>query len=129
MCCAVLYSVAFHLFLFHVLDAVFPKQPALKTAMSMIKDFKSGWISRDDKMIPLDRIQDLNITQDCCSRLCGVFSLQIQTAGNSNPKAGAEAHLYAVKEPIAVRNEIMTRRDRLVIGVEWVCRTKKRNYQ
>jgi putative membrane protein len=78
--------------------------------------FKSGWINKQDKMIPLDRIQDLNIVQGWFSRLMGVSHIAIQTAGNSNQGGLPEAYLHAVKEPIQVRDEIMTRRDRMVLG-------------
>jgi uncharacterized membrane protein YdbT with pleckstrin-like domain len=78
--------------------------------------FKSGWINKQDRMIPLDRIQDLNIVQGWFSRCLGVSHIAIQTAGSSNQSGVPEAYLHAVKQPIQVRDEIMSRRDKLVLG-------------
>ncbi|KAJ3323051.1 hypothetical protein HDV06_002497 [Boothiomyces sp. JEL0866] len=79
--------------------------------------FKTGWFNKEDKLIPLDRIQDVNIIQGYVHRLFGVSQLDIQTAGNSGQaQNGAEARLIAPLDPEQVRKEIMDRRDRVVLG-------------
>ncbi|KAJ3253026.1 hypothetical protein HK103_001036, partial [Boothiomyces macroporosus] len=79
--------------------------------------FKVGWFNKEDKLIPLDRIQDVNIIQGFTHRMFGVSQIDIQTAGNSGQNStGAEASLIAPIDPHVVRREIMERRDKLVLG-------------
>lgn len=68
-------------------------------------------LSKEDKLIPLDRIQDANIRADCCSRLCGVSILTIQTAGGL---PSPELVIIAPRDVDGLRSMIMDRRDRLV---------------
>ncbi|KAJ3219792.1 hypothetical protein HDU67_009604 [Dinochytrium kinnereticum] len=76
--------------------------------------FQAGWLSTTDKLIPLDRIQDLAVSQGILARCCGVSNLEVQTAGSGS--AGAEAYLIAPKNPKEVRDMIMKKRDALVLG-------------
>ncbi|KAJ3323055.1 hypothetical protein HDV06_002501 [Boothiomyces sp. JEL0866] len=79
--------------------------------------FKNGWFNKEDKLIPLDRIQDVNIGRNFIQRIFGVAQIDIQTAGNSGAnQTGAEASLIAPLDPEGVRREIMSRRDHLVLG-------------
>eukprot|EP01033_Poteriospumella_lacustris_P014265 gene14265-10196_t len=66
---------------------------------------------KEDKLIPLDRIQDANIGANFCSRLCGVSILSIQTA-NGSPTP--EATIIAPRDAEGLRSMIMDRRDQLV---------------
>ncbi|KAJ3127682.1 hypothetical protein HK100_009600 [Physocladia obscura] len=76
--------------------------------------FKRGWLNKEDKLIPLDRVQDVNVKQGLLSRILGVYHLDIQTAGAGG--AGAEATLIAVKDFEATRRIIISKRDALVHG-------------
>lgn len=66
------------------------------------------WFYRTDQMVPLDRIQDVGITENCCQRLWGVSSLSVQTAGGGEKP---EIVINAVKNPHRVRDYILHRRD------------------
>lgn len=66
---------------------------------------------KEDKLIPLDRIQDANIEATCCSRICGVSVLSIQTANGS---VKPEASIIAPRDAAALRSMIMDRRDHIV---------------
>ncbi|KAJ0407430.1 hypothetical protein P43SY_004971 [Pythium insidiosum] len=76
--------------------------------------FESGWLNHSIKSIPLDRIQDVNIRQDCIQQCFGVKTLDIQTAGSGSPLA--EASLIAPMDAVMVRDIILERRDALVLG-------------
>ncbi len=70
-------------------------------------------LNKEDKLIPLDRIQDANIEANCCARLCGISVLNIQTA-NGSPVP--EAVIIAPNDAHRLRSMIMDRRDQLVHG-------------
>lgn len=70
-------------------------------------------LMKEDKLIPLDRIQDASISSDCCSRLCGVSSLSIQSA---NGLPAPEMVIIAPRDAQGLRSMIMDRRDQLVEG-------------
>ncbi|KAJ3332731.1 hypothetical protein HDU76_013278 [Blyttiomyces sp. JEL0837] len=74
--------------------------------------YKKGWINKSDKLIPLDRVQDINIGRGCCARMFNVATIEIQTAGSGS--AAPEAVLIAPKDAEEVRKIIMEKRDRLV---------------
>jgi uncharacterized membrane protein YdbT with pleckstrin-like domain len=61
-------------------------------------------------MVPLDRIQDVSISQNCCQRFWGVTDLGVETASGGK---GPEIMLMAVKNPHKVRDEIIARRDQV----------------
>jgi membrane protein YdbS with pleckstrin-like domain len=75
-------------------------------------NYKSGWINKVDKVIPIDRIQDISVLADCTMRCCNIQALSIQTAGGSGP-SGAEAVLLAPRNAVGLRNELIARRDAL----------------
>ena len=58
------------------------------------------------KSIPLERITDVALVQGPLLRYCGIWAMQIQTAGTPT----AEAVLYGVCEPEKVRDLILSRR-------------------
>jgi hypothetical protein len=49
-------------------------------------------------------------------RCFGIQTIKIETAGSGNPNGEAEAELIAPFNTLALRNEIIARRDRLVHG-------------
>ena len=60
-------------------------------------NYKSDcWCVRTDRMVPLERIQDVNITQNCIARCCDVHNISIQTAGGTET---AEVTIIAPKNP------------------------------
>ncbi|MGL4942417.1 MAG: PH domain-containing protein [Thermoguttaceae bacterium] len=63
------------------------------------------------KAIPLDRITDLALVQGPVMRFCGIWALQVQTAGAGGPNGQAEAVLYGVENAEQVREEILALRD------------------
>lgn len=78
-------------------------------------NYKSdSWIFRVDKMVPYDRIQDVNITENCVQRCFGVHSVSIQTAGSGPP----EVTIVAPRNPSGLRDQIIAHRDLIVHGHE-----------
>ncbi|GLD94448.1 hypothetical protein PINS_up003059 [Pythium insidiosum] len=85
--------------------------------------FESGWLDHSNKNIPLDRIQDINVRQDCIQQCLGIQSVEIQTAGMGGSDT-AEACLIAPVDATIVRDVIMERRDALVLGHPGVVDTR-----
>lgn len=77
--------------------------------------FETGWLDHSNKSIPLDRIQDVNVRQDCVQKCFGVHTIEIQTAGMGGG-IEPEAKLIAPVNAMMVRDMIMDRRDALVLG-------------
>ncbi len=79
--------------------------------------FKGGYWNQFDRVVPLDRIQDLNVSQDWVQNLCGTNVISIQTAGAGGGESGqAELTLVGPKNPKEVRSVILSKRDALVLG-------------
>ena len=70
-----------------------------------------GVLVRQRKSIPLDRITDLTLVQGPLLRLCGIWTLEIQTAGSAQQLP--EGKLYGLVDPQAVRDTIMAVRDKV----------------
>jgi hypothetical protein len=64
------------------------------------------------KAIPLDRVTDVVLAQGPLMRWCGIWSLQVQTAGTG--QAVAEATLYGVADPEETRDHLLAARDKAV---------------
>jgi len=64
------------------------------------------------KAIPLDRVTDMVLVQGPLMRWCGIWGLQVQTAGTG--QTAPEATLYGVKEPEQVRDQLLAARDKVV---------------
>ena len=62
------------------------------------------------KAIPLDRVTDMALVQGPLLRWCGVWALQVQTAGTSG-QAVAEAVLYGLEKPEEIRDQLIKARD------------------
>ncbi len=69
-----------------------------------------GILVRKLKSIPLDRVTDLELTQGPLMRLCGIWSLQVQTAGRMQQTP--EGIIWGPREPETVRDTIVALRDR-----------------
>jgi membrane protein YdbS with pleckstrin-like domain len=74
--------------------------------------FKSGWLNVNDKNIPLDRIQDINVYSGLLARMMGTSVIKIETAGGS--EGATEAILVSPIDAERVRDVIMIKRDALV---------------
>ncbi len=75
-------------------------------------NYKSDcWLMREDKMVPYDRIQDVNITENCIQRCCGVHDVSIQTAGGGQVP---EVIIKSPKNPKDLRDQIIAHRDAIV---------------
>jgi len=72
-----------------------------------------NYLFRADKMVPYDRIQDVNITDNCVQRCFGVHSVSIQTAGGGQVP---ELMIIAPKNPGQLRDQIIAHRDGIVHG-------------
>ena len=64
------------------------------------------------KAIPLDRVTDIVVTQGPFMRWCGLWRLDIQTAGSGQQQA--EGYLYGLCDPEGVRDQLLLARDRTV---------------
>lgn len=64
------------------------------------------------KAIPLDRVTDVVLTQGPLMRWCGIWGLQVQTAGTGH--ATPEATLYGVTNPEQMRDLLLATRDSAV---------------
>ncbi|MBC7418967.1 MAG: PH domain-containing protein [Pedobacter sp.] len=60
---------------------------------------EKGIFNRDHLVIPLEKIQQVNITQSILQKLIGVYGLKIDTAGVK----GEEVHIRAITEFAAIR--------------------------
>jgi membrane protein YdbS with pleckstrin-like domain len=67
-----------------------------------------SYLVKVDKMVPLDRIQDVDLNENCMQRCCGIAQLDIQTAGGGKRP---EITIFAPKQPKELRDRIMQARD------------------
>ncbi len=68
-----------------------------------------GILIRRRKSIPLDRITDIALVQGPFLRLCGIWALQIQTAGSA--QQAPEGTLWGLVDAESTRDAIMRARD------------------
>lgn len=68
-----------------------------------------GLLLRKRKSIPLDRITDVALVQGPFLGLCGIWALQIQTAGSA--QQAPEGTLYGLVDAESTRDAIMHARD------------------
>lgn len=61
--------------------------------------YRTGWIFRKDRRIPLSQVQNVNLRQGILERLLKVVTLELETAGGK----GAELRLSVLSEPEAER--------------------------
>lgn len=72
----------------------------------------SGVFFLKRKAIPLDRITDMVLVQGPLLRWCGIWALQVQTAGTG--QGIPEAVLYGLDRPEEIRAELLRARDKAV---------------
>jgi membrane protein YdbS with pleckstrin-like domain len=82
-------------------------QEITMTSKKMHLKYDNG-CDKQDNYIPLERIQDVDISQNCCFRLCGAKNITIATAG------GTPIRIIGLKNTEAFREEVLRRRDVLV---------------
>ena len=71
--------------------------------------FKTDWwCVRKERMVPLDRIQDVVIIENCFQRCCSIANLEVSTAGGGKM---AEITLIAPRNPLQLRDRIIAARD------------------
>ncbi|MCA8978646.1 MAG: PH domain-containing protein [Planctomycetes bacterium] len=80
-------------------------------------NIRKGLIFRVEKNIPLDKIQDVGLREGPLLRWLGLASLVIETAGQSGPQGGADAHLVGVVEAPRFRDAVLDQRDEVVAGL------------
>lgn len=78
---------------------------------------RSGVLSRRDRVIPLARVQNVEVRQNVLHRVFGVAELRVETAG-SGTEAEAVLSVLGLGEAQAVRAELLARRRVPVLPVE-----------
>lgn len=73
-------------------------------------EIRRGYIFRMEKNVPLDRIQDLTMTEGPLLRWLGIARLHVETAGQ-NVGGGGGAHLVGVIDAPAFRDAVLDQRD------------------
>ena len=71
-------------------------------------------VARVEKVILLDRIQDVTLSQGCLMKCYGVELLTIETAGQSGPGAGPEMALPGIADARHFRDSVLQLRHQLV---------------
>ncbi len=74
---------------------------------------RRGVIFRSEKNIPLDKIQDIGMTEGPLLRKLGLASLAVETAGQSSAQGAADASLVGIVNAPAFRDAILDQRDRV----------------
>jgi putative membrane protein len=77
---------------------------------------RRGLLFREEKNIPLDKIQDVAMKEGPLLRKLGLASLSVETAGQRNPE-GSDAALVGVVDAPAFRDAVLEQRDLVVAGV------------
>lgn len=75
-------------------------------------EIRRGLLFRMEKNVPLDRIQDLTMTEGPLLRWLGLARLHVETAGQ-NVGGGGGAHLVGVVNAPAFRDAVLDQRDAL----------------
>jgi putative membrane protein len=73
-------------------------------------EIRRGYLFRMEKNVPLDRIQDLTMTEGPLLRWLGIARLHVETAGQ-NVGGGGGAHLVGVVDAPAFRDAVLDQRD------------------
>ncbi|HEU0301778.1 MAG TPA: PH domain-containing protein [Longimicrobium sp.] len=70
---------------------------------------RSGVVNRQNRVIPLARVQNVEVRQSLVQRLCAVAELRVETAGTGQ-QAEAVLSVLGVGEAQALRGELLARR-------------------
>ncbi len=72
-----------------------------------------GVIFQKDKTIMLDKIQDISLSHGPIQRHFGLMTMQVETAGQSNPEGQSDAKLTGIVDIHAFQSAILAQRDAL----------------
>lgn len=75
----------------------------------------SGVLSRNEQLIPCDRVQQVNLVQKLRHRLVGVASLRIEVAGGGRG-SGVELEVLALGDAAALRESLLAAKAEVVSG-------------
>eukprot|EP00658_Telonema_sp_P-2_P034824 TRINITY_DN25401_c0_g1_i1.p1 TRINITY_DN25401_c0_g1~~TRINITY_DN25401_c0_g1_i1.p1 ORF type:complete len:224 (-),score=38.32 TRINITY_DN25401_c0_g1_i1:285-956(-) len=64
-----------------------------------------------EKQVPLDKLQDLTLSQNCIARVFDVWTMKMETAGQAGPEAGPELSLAGMKNPRDFKQVVLERRN------------------
>jgi putative membrane protein len=82
--------------------------------------FKRGVLGRNERTVPLDHIQSVDVVQGVVQRLFNVVEVRIETAGGgASARGGADVSLPAVSRPVALelqRDLAPVPRDRVALA-------------
>ena len=77
-------------------------------------ELKKGHIFRIEKIIPLDKIQDLTLREGPLLRALNICMLDIETAGQSNPQGSSDAKIIGIIEARKFRDLVLAQRDLII---------------
>jgi len=72
--------------------------------------------SSSEKQVPLDKLQDMSLSQNMCSRWLGLWTMSFETAGQSGPHAGPELQYTGLKNPRDFKQVVLEKRNQVVGG-------------
>jgi len=64
-----------------------------------------------EKQVPLDKLQDLTLSQNFCSRWLGLWTMSFETAGQSGPHAGPELQYTGLKNARDFKQVVLEKRN------------------
>merc|ERR1712054_713829 len=69
-----------------------------------------------EQQVPLDKLQDLRLQQNWCARLCGIWQMSMETAGQAGNQAGPELAFVGLNDPRQFKQEVLARRNQVAVG-------------
>jgi putative membrane protein len=78
---------------------------------------RRGWLNKEEKTIPLDKITDLALKQGPIMRLFEIEAISVETAGQTG-QGGALVRLVGIRNARDFRDAVLTQRDRVVGSAE-----------
>lgn len=81
-----------------------------------VLQFKKGIISRVEKSIPLENIQDVTFRQGLLMRLLGLSAMEIETAGGQGGGMGGDLTLIGIVNPKEFRKQVLYNREQLLVS-------------
>ena len=64
-----------------------------------------------EQQVPLDKLQDLKLSQDWCAKFFDLWNVSMETAGQSGPEAGPELSLVGLKDARAFKQRVLAQRN------------------
>jgi len=81
-------------------------------------------LTQEDRLIPLDRIQGVNIHRDLIARCCCTSTIEIETAARGE----IEALLISPRDPEALRRDLMALRDENSVSTDGLGNAKNHGH-